>query len=345
METRLKALKTTRAGGSPDARWLASTRETLLMQIQNTVSGAEARKTGFQAFAESVRLFMPQQWAKAVAVPLAVVFLALGTGAGASLAVAAAQKTLPGDFLYEVKLLAERASLKVAGRLDRTGRRVEIAGRRLEEMARLAASVDPKKEDKITRVSGLFSAEMSSIRKDLSDLQAAADADEAVLVALRVDAKADEYHKLFKQGSFLGRTSFRLALLSLDQVSVKALEILVEKRAIASNVLPEAQLTSAVGKKIETLASHVAATMEGPAATKAKEAVEEAKVLLSQGDFKAAVRKVSESADLATEAETQATEAQAQPAEAQETLSSSDTSESAPERQEEAPVQEAPNAN
>lgn len=308
----LKSLKHERAGGSPDAAWLVSTKETLMMQIGNTVGGQEPR-TGFRAFAESLRIFLPENLAKAAMVPLAVLLLVVGTGFGSTAIVAAAHDTLPGHPLYNVKLAAEELNLKFSRKSDRTERRVEIAGRRLGEMARLASSPDLDKDGKIERVAAHFSDEMNAVRKDLADLQDEKDADEAIRIALRVEAKVDEYQSIFKHGLFKGRPSFRMALLNLDQVSVKALEILIGKQSLATNVLPEAQLSSAVGRKIDTFAAHVATTQDGLTGgaaspsqlltVRAQEAVDEAKSLLSQGDFRAAVKKVSEGADLVTEAE------------------------------------------
>jgi hypothetical protein len=309
----LKALKDERAGGSPDARWLASTKETLMMQIGNTVSSE--RRTGLRAFAQNLRVFLPENMMRAMMVPALMLVLIVSAGFSSMAVVASAHGTLPGDVLYGVKLAAEAVSLRFAPKVERTERRVEIAGRRLDEMARLSASAEPDKEAKIAKVAALFSDEMNSIRKDLSDLQKEEDNDEIVRVAVRVDAKADEYQALFKSGLSVGRPTLRMALLNLDQVSVKALEILVEKQSLASNVLPEAQLTSSVGKRIDSFAAHVAAAQDNyngetfaPQSllltAKARVAVEEAKELLSQGDFRAAVRKVSESAELVSEAET-----------------------------------------
>ncbi len=309
----LKALKDERAGGSPDARWLASTKETLMMQIGNTVSSE--RRTGLRAFTQNLRVFLPENMMRAMMVPALMLVLIVSAGFSSMAVVASAHGTLPGDVLYGVKLAAEAVSLRFAPKVERTERRVEIAGRRLDEMARLSASAEPDKEAKIAKVAALFSDEMNSIRKDLSDLQKEVDNDEIVRVAVRVDAKADEYQALFKSGLSVGRPTLRMALLNLDQVSVKALEILVEKQSLASNVLPEAQLTSSVGKRIDSFAAHVAAAQDNyngetfaPQSllltAKARVAVEEAKELLSQGDFRAAVRKVSESAELVSEAET-----------------------------------------
>ncbi len=283
------------------------------MQIGNTVS--RERRTGLRAFAENLNVFLPENLMRAMAVPALMLFLAVGAGVSSMELVASAHDTLPGDALYKVKLAAETISLRLAPKGERTERRVEVAGRRLDELARLSASAGPNKEARMTEVANLFSDEMADIRKDLADLQNEKDPDVALKVAMKVDAKADEYQALFKSGLSVGRPTLRLALLNLDQVSVKALEIIVEKQSFAANVLPEAELTSSVGKRIDSFAAHVAVAQDSlnsqsaaPQSllltAKAKVAVEEAKQLLSQGDFRAAVRKVSESADLVSEAET-----------------------------------------
>ncbi len=283
-----------------------------MMQIGNTVG--QERRTGFRAFAGNLRLFMPENLARTLAVPAMMLLLVAGAGASSAALVAAAHDTLPGNMLYGVKLAAEAVSLRLASKSDRTERRVEIAGRRLDEIARLSTSSGSDKEAKIAKAASLFSDEMIGIRQDLAELQTEGNADVAVKVAMQVDAKTDAYQDLFKNGLLVGRPALRLALLNLDQVSVKALEILVEKQSLAANVLPEAELTSSVGKRIDTFAAHVAVAQDSLGAkttsqsllltTKAKQAVEEAKQLLSQGDFRAAVLKVNESADLVTQAET-----------------------------------------
>lgn len=283
------------------------------MQIKNTVGESAPQKTGFKAFAELVNIFKPENMTRAIATPLAVVLLMFGTWTGGSSLVSASRATLPGETLYNVKLLSERVSLRFATGSDKTERRLEIAGRRLDEMVRLAGSGDFMKEEKMAALSGRFSEQMAAVHEDLDTLPAD-DAEGAVLLALSVDAKAEEYQKLFKEKSLIERPAMRLALLSLDQVSVKALELLVEGQANTPNALPEAQLTANVEKSIETFASRVALT-EGDfggvavpesriaLTEKAKTAVEEAKELFSQGDFKAAVRKVIEGTELVTEAE------------------------------------------
>jgi len=284
------------------------------MQIKNTVNETAPQKTGFRAFAEFVNIFKPENMTRAIATPLAVVLLMFGTWMGGSSLVSASRDTLPGETLYTVKLLSERVSLRFATGSEKTERHLEIAGRRLDEMVRLAATSDFMKEENLVTLSGRFSEQLISVRSDLNNLESASEVEETILLALRVDAKADEYQKLFKDKSFIERPVMRLALLSLDQVSVKALELLVEGQSNVLNTLPEAQLSANVEASIKTFASRIAYTEDGFSGVavpesriklteQAKTVAQEAKDLFSQGDFKAAVRKVIEGTELVTKAE------------------------------------------
>ena len=321
LAAQLKDLKNEHAGGNPDASWLASTRETLMMQVSNTVSQTQPEISKPRAFAEFAKLFRPLNMTRALATPLAVLLLMVGASVGASALVSSSDATLPGDTLYGVKLLSERASLTLARGTNKTEKHLMIAGRRLSEMAKLDSGSDYMKDENIASVAGMFSVHMNEIRNALSDAKNSNDEEAAVLLALKVDAKADEYHELFSSITVTDAPAARLALLSLDQVSIKALELLIEKQNLASGSLPEAQLSANVEASINTFASRVASTeksLGGDASIadsrillteRARTAVDEAKELFSQGDFKAAVRKVIEGTDLVTEAETATDEA------------------------------------
>lgn len=298
--SQLKTLKSERAGGTPDAAWLASTRETLMMQVSNTVGG-QSRKTGFAALIQTFNFFSAD-FARAAAVPLAVIVLMFGAHFGAAGVVTLAQGTLPGDTLYGAKVAAERVSLLFASRETRAQMELEISGRRLDEMSRLAAGVDPNKDEKLAEVSARFAASMATLRANLADLQDHGDDRAALRIALMVDRKSDDYQKVFAQNTLHGRPNVRLALLSLDQASVAALELMVEKRTAGSNVLPEAQLTSTVGKHIDTVIAHASANQSADVTARVEIAVAEAKAFLSNGDFQAAVRKVIEGADIVNNA-------------------------------------------
>jgi hypothetical protein len=86
-------------------------------------------------------------------ITLIAVFVFLAAGSGA---VAAASGSLPGDTLYAVKLATERVQL--AFTFSDTGKaklEAEFAGRRVEEMARIAERDDPEKvEALLSRLEG-----------------------------------------------------------------------------------------------------------------------------------------------------------------------------------------------
>ncbi len=287
LEAQLKSLSTKRAGGSPDAQWLLSARETLMMQTGNTVGGAaRARSNGFIAF---FQIFAPANLGKIAAVPALVLALMVGANLGASAVVAAASHTLPGDMLYDVKLAAENFTLKFTGASSRITRRLDVAARRMDEMVRLSSGVDKDKNQKIERVAALFADTMTVISVDLDKLEAQ-DAQAALRSAVLVDAKADAFQNLIVDSHLRNRSEFRLAQASLDLASVGALELMVEKRDVAMNVIQDAELTSTVGRGIQRFVTTTESAHE--ATPIVRKAAEEAKELLVQGEFRAAVRKV-----------------------------------------------------
>ena len=285
------------------------------MQIGNTVD-AKSKKTGLRSFREFVAIFRPENLTRAIATPLAVVLLMFGTWMTGTAVTDAARDTLPGETLYSMKLLGEKLSLRLSSKEDVTERRLEIAGRRLEEMSALASSSDSMKTEKMAMLSERFAVQMDAVREELRDTYATKDTESAILLALRVDAVTDGFQATFAGRKFTERTDLRMALLSLDRTSVKALEVLVNARTAIAGRLPEAQLSANVQRSINTFASRVAAAegaLGGDASipearieltVAAKTAVAEAKSFFEDGDFKAAVKRVMEGTELVSEAET-----------------------------------------
>lgn len=312
--SQLENLKNTREGGSPDERWIASTRETLLMQINNTTT-TNSKKTFARNFQEFVSVFRPENLTRAIATPLAVVLLMFGTWMTGSAVTDAARDTLPGETLYSMKLLGEKLSLRTSSKEALSERRLDIAGRRLEEMSILASTTDSLKTEKLAALSERFALQMDAVREDLTTVGATGDAEASILLALRVDAVTDEYQAAFASNNFTERADLRMALLSLDRTAVKALELLVNARSAVA-VLPEAQLSANVERSISIFASRVAVaegSLGGDASVPeariemtiaAKTAAQEAKEFFEEGDFKAAVKRVMEGTELVNEAET-----------------------------------------
>lgn len=318
------------------------------MQMKNTV-GEPRRLPASRAFAEFARLFRPARPLQALMTPVLVAVLMVLSSAGASAIVSAARPSLPGDALYGVKLLSESVSLRFARGSAVSERRLEIASRRLDEMARVASAVDPLKDDKLAGLSARFSEQMDAVRGELVDARIRGDEEAAILLALHLDIRTEEFQKLFKEKGFAGRQAARLALLSLDRASVAALETLVDASSARPDVLPEARLMASVEQNLRNASTRVASaesSIGGDASVsderialtaRAKTAVEEARELFTQGDFKAAVQKIVESSELVTEAE----KAPAAPAPSDSAASSDDAAPAGEVKGEAAPGEEA----
>lgn len=151
-EEQLKALQS-HDQLNPDHVWVSSTREQLRMQMR---SPEQSKKASWFDYVAVVQLLAPQavfRGARTVAMFVLVVAVALG---GWGVSVSAAQKSLPGDLLYVVKLAHEKQQVR---RAETDKDRVEIllkqASTRVDELEQLqdkqdAKELSPEKKKKHT---------------------------------------------------------------------------------------------------------------------------------------------------------------------------------------------------
>src|SRR3989339_722808 len=103
-----------------------------------------------------------------MALTSSIVFLLGGWAFAAS-----AASSIPGDFLYPVKMATERVQLTVAGGNEqRTQLHAEFAARRLQEVNEISVSSRGDKEDLMREAVGNLTAELKSVRTDLENLPA-----------------------------------------------------------------------------------------------------------------------------------------------------------------------------
>lgn len=105
--------------------------------------------------------------------PVAASAAALVFLAGGWMTTSAAQTSLPGDTLYNVKLITERAQLRVASLDRRAVLHTEFAGNRLEEVAELqrVSQEEPKRAQYIAETVTAYQQEIASATTDLQELQ------------------------------------------------------------------------------------------------------------------------------------------------------------------------------
>lgn len=156
----LRKAKNLPSAGAVDAATHNAARAQLLRALPDAVFESAPSSVGyFVGFAQS---FVYKPVAASAA---AVVFLA-----GGWMTTSAAQTSLPGDTLYNVKLITERAQLRVASLDRRAVLHTEFAGNRLEEVAALQRVV-AEKPDKAPYISKTVTAYQQEIASATTDLQ------------------------------------------------------------------------------------------------------------------------------------------------------------------------------
>lgn len=159
----LRKAKDLPLAGAVDAATHNTARAQLLRALPDAVFESAPSSVGyFVGFAQS---FVYKPVAASAA---AFVFLA-----GGWMTTSAAQTSLPGDTLYNVKLIAERAQLQVASLDRRAVLHTEFAGNRLEEVAALQRAVEeePERAQYIPETVTAYQQEIASATTDLQTLQ------------------------------------------------------------------------------------------------------------------------------------------------------------------------------
>ncbi len=92
---------------------------------------------------------------------------------GGWMTTSAAQESLPGDTLYNVKKITEQAQLQLASRDRRAILHTEFAQRRLEEVVALreVAQQEPHRAPRISETVAAYQSEITSATQDLHELQ------------------------------------------------------------------------------------------------------------------------------------------------------------------------------
>ncbi|MEK9155443.1 MAG: DUF5667 domain-containing protein [Patescibacteria group bacterium] len=168
----LRALKNRPAAGALPVESHAANKIALLRAI----GGEEAvavEMTATNVMGTRYALWLSHSFiSRPVAVGVAGIFL---TASGLLTTVSAAEQSLPGDMLYNVKLLNERTQLQLASLDRRAVLHTEFAGRRLQEVAQLQADTTGVNTALVAQTMGAYKNEITSANHNLQELQATGD--------------------------------------------------------------------------------------------------------------------------------------------------------------------------
>lgn len=301
-------IKNERRGGAPADVWVKNNRDILMMQVRNTM---DVRP---QTLGQTVRhffdLFVPADSLMMVARAAAVFVLALGSVLGGGFAsVAAYRDAIPGELFYPVKLATEKTQLVLAPNDQyRTRLHLEFAGRRVDEVARIAEDANTR-ADLAADVLVAFESEVVDIKNGLEKLRTSDPAD-VIEVAKLAERKLDTYQTTLKKAAATLPSAAKPALAKasdlIDGTAISAIAVIVEKHLEGDAQAPKNVVVVKIEDKLkeaEAKLATVTATQSEASTTKAKAAIAEAKALIQSDNYSAALTKMIEVAELTKEVE------------------------------------------
>jgi hypothetical protein len=258
----------------PNKKWLTRNRDLLMAvveedvrrnaeQITNKVdvSAAETsnkkEKISLGAFFPSNNTLMLLRPAGAF-LSISIVVLTSGI-----FTVSAAQDTLPGDTLYNVKLVSEKVqkaltpSEEEKAKLD-----ITFAGKRIDELEQIIAEPesDEIKAEQVETVLQEFEENVNSANETLTEISQTEDHEEATLLAQDIDEKVSDYADALEvavEKVEEGDTQDIVAAAATlaDETAEASFNVIIEKHVSGDAPLPDHEIAGKIGEKISDVSA------------------------------------------------------------------------------------------
>src|SRR3989338_6499337 len=285
----LKQLKNLSAAGAPCQDFVSRNKDILMMQIRN--SSAEKKQIlNIRTLWQIAEAVVPENLFKFAVKPALLALLVFGTAFGGWAAtVSASYGSLPGDTLYSLKIAAEKAQLTLTSKEAKPSLQVEFAGRRLEEMAKIASQPSSDNQQERTKQAVKnFTKQVQAVKTTLENLETKDNPAKALEIAQIVDRKTTEYTSVLEQTkdavSEEVKKDVDTASNMVNDTGIKAVEVIVKTSNNDSSTQQE--VTTKVEEKIKMVEEAVSlmsstSTIGGTITQEAKDGLIEAKQALT----------------------------------------------------------------
>src|SRR3989339_172523 len=276
---KLKQLK--HGSAKPRAEWLKSNREILLSQIRNTTVDLGVKQSTYHInnIWTGLAIFFPKPLVYNVMRPMAVLLIVtMVATSGWITTVDAAYNTLPGDWLYSAKRVAEKTQVTVASvvgaKTTETKLHSEFAKRRASEAKQIVKGTDPKKNEKVTQVVNDLKQEIKNVNANLEEIKS-----DGVSASVIKDVKqdAEQIKNVLQEvktdllaavatsstDSMANDAMAKQVSEAKDMVkdaSVKAVEVMVAKHLEGDTSVSVAELKQEISTTLATMATESDAT-------------------------------------------------------------------------------------
>jgi hypothetical protein len=260
----LRFVRDRERGIKPDPAWFRATRETLLMQVKNTMPSAEtaARQKSLPVF-RMIYLRLARAMRAPVIATLSISTIALG---GSIASVSAAESAIPGDALYSVKLVTEQARLAfTTDPNDKMVLKSEFTMRRVDELHTIVTTSVDNKDERAAQATEILKRDLDTLKQQLVDAQADSDdTRKAADAAKTVDKNTMEIVRGLddakKDLSPAVKEKVVAAQVQAADVGIKALEVLVDAHQNAGSSVTTDDIAQSLNAHVEVASSTMAET-------------------------------------------------------------------------------------
>jgi hypothetical protein len=273
-----------------------------MMQIRNTTD-TNAKVNPLERLHHLFDIFLPMESLYSTARAVAMFVLVVGTVVGGGVASAGFYSdALPGDRLYTLKTAVERIELALAPNDDyRTRLHAEFADHRMDEAASLAEGAAARQAH-LPDVLARFSQEVGALSSGLGSLSGA-DLD----LAKSLERRMGEYQVTLRRAAAVLPSRYRPAIDEardlVGDVSIRAMAVIVENHRRGSDQASGLVVATKLGDHLREVEEKIVTVEQDeqdvvPQTEKARAAIAEAKELVTEGKYEAALSKIVEVAEL-----------------------------------------------
>jgi len=261
----MKTLEKTKETIKPDRDWLQSDRAALLSHVRESMP---AKPIGFKGATKALlgRVF-PREAVQFVRGPVIAVIAVIAVVTGGSMAsVSASGRSLPGDFLYPIKIATEQTRLALtSSKIERLELKVAFVERRVLELQAVADSVDPEKHEHVKATAGYLKRDLDTVERQIDEVKMLLGSVEAVK---KLDGRITEIVSMLgqiKDGLVDdNKRSVSEAEDAAVNTSVKVVQVLIESKRNpdTQNDVSDEELAESISSKVDALEQDLAETAE-----------------------------------------------------------------------------------
>lgn len=258
----IRSIRDHERGLKPNPAWVLRNRERLLMQVANSMPSVEAALKN-KAYTHTIR----ERLVRLVRGPALAIATIISVLLGGSLAsVSAAERSIPGDSLYSLKLVTEQARLAITkGMPKRVRLKAEFTIRRVQELKTIVTTSVTKKDERANKAAEILKQDLNTLKQQLDEVQKAGDDEDTAEVAKAIDKGAVEVvNALADTKKELSQDVKKLvtdAQAQAADVGIQALEVLVDAQKEGDTVTSD-DLDASLAAHAGVAADMVAATKE-----------------------------------------------------------------------------------